>query len=220
MAEKRLVMMPWFPESFIASTRGWTLVERAVYRELLDAQWIQGVLPSDESELIRLCGASRTEWKKAWPVVKKKFTETADGLKNDRLESHRAKAISISTKRKIIGSIGGSKRQAIAKQLVEICSSKNQAELKHDSDSDTSVLRTGGEPPSVAVDREDPKSQMWNLGVQILGAKSRSVIGQACKRVGEVRVGEVLAQMAIDTKADPVSWFIAATTPKARGLVL
>jgi uncharacterized protein YdaU (DUF1376 family) len=62
----------------------------------------------------------------------------------------------------------------------------------------------------------DPRKQLWDIGVSILGDKSRSLIGAACKRVGEAKVAEVLAQMATSTKAEPTAWFIAATTERER----
>lgn len=96
----KLQMMPWFPESFVASTRGWNLTERAIYRELLDAQWIQGSLPDDEKELIRLAGASKAEWAKAWPIVRKKFVLDGGIYKNTRLEEHRIKATELHDKRR------------------------------------------------------------------------------------------------------------------------
>lgn len=55
--------MPWFPRDFASSTRGWPLVARAIYRELLDAQWDAGgssvgTLPADEQLLRAIAGAS------------------------------------------------------------------------------------------------------------------------------------------------------------------
>lgn len=118
-----LHMMPWFPGDFLASTRGWPLISRAIYRELLDAQWGQGALPPEPSDLRQIVGATPTEWRAGWSRVEPKFPVSADGLRrNYRLEQHRQKAVEIALKRAKIGRSGGlasgAKRQANAKQLL------------------------------------------------------------------------------------------------------
>lgn len=120
MAGNALAMLPWFPRDFIASTRGWPLLHRGVYRELLDAQWELGSLPDDVEELARICGASPEEFKIAWTRVSAKFVPAdGGGLINVRLEEHRAKALNIREKRAASGRAGGAasvqaKRQATA----------------------------------------------------------------------------------------------------------
>ena len=92
--------LKWFPRDFASSTRGWPLVARAVYRELLDAQWDiggsgAGVLPDDDLQLRELARASVAEWKVAWRFVSRKFPRVAaGGRQNARLEEHRKAAIS------------------------------------------------------------------------------------------------------------------------------
>lgn len=63
----------------------------------------------------------------------------------------------------------------------------------------------------------DPRKSLWDLGVNLLGTDARSVIGQAIKRVGEPKVGEILGQMAVRPPAEPKAWFIKAT--QERGVV-
>jgi uncharacterized protein YdaU (DUF1376 family) len=87
-----LFMMPWFPRDFMSSTRGWPLIARGAYRELLDAQWDMGELPIDQEELRLLCGATETEWATCWPRIEPKFPVNCAGRKNPRLEIHRQKA--------------------------------------------------------------------------------------------------------------------------------
>jgi uncharacterized protein YdaU (DUF1376 family) len=95
---KSLPMLPWFPASFLSSTRGWSVTARGIYRELLDCQWEQGGLPSDPKELQALIGATRPEWKE-WPRVESKFPVCADGRRrNPRLERHRLNSIERSHK--------------------------------------------------------------------------------------------------------------------------
>jgi len=135
-----LHMMPWFPRDFLAATRGWPLIARAIYRELLDCQWEQGGLPADPRELRDLVGATPAEWRAGWPRVAPKFSKGADGLlRNGRLEQHREKAVSIALKRAELGRRGGhakaANRLAIAKQLpgnpASNCSSRALASIQH-----------------------------------------------------------------------------------------
>lgn len=100
--------MPWFPRDFLAATIGWRLLDRALYRCLLDAQWELGALPHDEEELARIAGATKSEFDAAWPRVKAKFRSNAEGLlQNDRLEEHRQKALQIRDDKRRAGKAGG-----------------------------------------------------------------------------------------------------------------
>lgn len=95
-AEPRLQLasMPWYPRDFRSATLGWPLVARAVYRELLDAQWDVGGLPTDAEMLRAICMATPDEWRLAWPIVAPKFERGVDGrLRNLRLEAHRERAL-------------------------------------------------------------------------------------------------------------------------------
>jgi hypothetical protein len=60
-----LPMMPWYPRDFRSSTLGWPLIARAVYRELLDASWDAGGLPTDEHSLRTICGVTAAQWRAA-----------------------------------------------------------------------------------------------------------------------------------------------------------
>jgi uncharacterized protein YdaU (DUF1376 family) len=83
---------------------------------------------------------------------------------------------------------------------------------------DSEDLRSSAVGPPKGQPPPDPRKALWELGVSLLGAEGRSVIGQAIKRVGEPRVGEILGQMAAKPPAEPKSWFIKAT--QERGVVV
>lgn len=225
MADAKLLMMPWFPESFIAATRGWSFTERAIYRELLDVQWIQGSLPNDEKELIRLVGCSRKEWAASWPRVRQKFDLVDGELKNARLEEHRAKAISLRDKRRFGAQKTNAKRYGIdsdsarsaTRSATRTSLAQRDAQRSHDTDTEISVLRTDGKPSSI---ESDPRKEIFDLGVRILGEKHRSLVGKAVAQLGEARVGEILGGMAAKPPVDPVAYFAAATKPKERGVVV
>ena len=88
--------MPWYPSDFHGATRGWPLVARAIYRELLDAEWDLGDLPNDEDILRRIADTTRAEWRVGWPLVSQKFVLTEGGkLRNLRLQQHREIAINL-----------------------------------------------------------------------------------------------------------------------------
>jgi len=133
-----LFMMPWFPRDFLAATRGWRLIPRAIYRELLDAQWEQGGLPTDPGALRSLIGATPAEWRSGWAQVEPKFPIGADGLRrNRRLEQHREKAMQIAQRRAESGRLGGKAKAAStlanAKQMPGPVSSNCLASTQHNT---------------------------------------------------------------------------------------
>ncbi len=67
---------------------------------------------------------------------------------------------------------------------------------------------------AIPVDPPDPRKQLWDLGVSLLGESARSLIGKGIARVGESKVGSVLGDMAARPTADPKAYFVAATTPR------
>ena len=90
--------MTWYPRDFTSATRTWPLEARAVYRELLDAQWDAGgsgvgTLPDDEEQLRELARATPDQWRVAWRFVEPKFLRVEGGRRNPRLEQHRDAAI-------------------------------------------------------------------------------------------------------------------------------
>jgi len=90
MKNPQFAKMPWYPRDFASATRGWPLVARGVYRELLDGQWdLDGLLPDNEEVLRAMAGATPAEWKIAWPYVGPKFPIVPGGRRNARLEEHR-----------------------------------------------------------------------------------------------------------------------------------
>lgn len=140
MSDKSLMMMPWFPRDFMSATRGWSVTAKGVYRELLDAQWDMGELPVEPDDMKSVIGATDAEWAAAWPKVESKFPLNCSGRKNHKLEAHRLKAQSLSSKRAELGSRGGKARaQAIAKAIATPIA---QAELKHPSPSPSPSIRT------------------------------------------------------------------------------
>lgn len=222
MTNRRESFLPLFFGDFLAATAEWSGEERALYLLLLGYSWSLGSIPADTEKVQRLSGWDRKAFMKAWPAVASKFMEQDGRLVNARLEEHRAHSHEVSKRRAEAGSKGGSKSQAKGKQLLSNSEANARILLKHQSINDSEVLRTSGaEPPewSESGAPKDPKKALWDLGVSVLGEANRGVIGKACKRVGEPKVAEVLGHMAAEPKADPVAWFIAATSERKRGFV-
>jgi hypothetical protein len=90
----QMAKMPWYPRDFASATRGWPLVARGAYRELLDAQWDMGSLPDSEFEMRTIASATPVEWRVSWQYIERKFPVVAEGRRrNARLENHRRKAL-------------------------------------------------------------------------------------------------------------------------------
>ena len=222
MTNRREAFLPLFFGDFLAATAEWSGEERALYLLLLGHSWSLGSIPVDPEKVCRLSGWDRKLFMKCWLTVAAKFKEQDGRLINARLEEHRAHAQEVGKRRAEAGSKGGSKRAANSKLLPSNSQANAAFLLKHQSIHSSEDLRSSGaEPPTVPESGApiDPKKALWDIGVAVLGESNRAVIGKACKRVGEPRVAEVLGQMAADPKADPVAWFIAATSERKRGFV-
>src|SRR5262249_52667071 len=85
----------WFHRDFLAATQGWTLAQTGAYFLLLGAQWEMGPLTTDMAELATIARTTTKDFKVIWRKVGRKFTTTADGLVNERLEVHRQKALQL-----------------------------------------------------------------------------------------------------------------------------
>lgn len=179
IAAPRFAWMKWYPRDFSSSTRGWPLVARAVYRELLDAQWDAGgnetgTLPDDEEQLREIARASKTEWRIAWPFVEPKFQRVEGGRRNLRLEDHREAALrellgrqkgAEATNAKRWGNDRSPSRSAIAqRQLSE--SPPAPAPAPESS----GVLLTQDSRPRTARTRERPAYESDEFHKEVIGA--------------------------------------------------
>jgi uncharacterized protein YdaU (DUF1376 family) len=99
-ATARLAWYPFYTGDWLSETRGWSLVARAVYHELLNAQWDLGTLPRDPARLRALVAATSREWNTAWPFVAEKFPRVPGGRQNVRLEAYRQDALALRDRRR------------------------------------------------------------------------------------------------------------------------
>lgn len=76
-----------------------------------------------------------------------------------------------------------------------------------------------GEAPSVP-DPPDPRKAMFDLGVKLLGARHRGLIGKAVSQIGEKKVAEILGGMAVKPPVDPAAYFAKAIQPEERKVAI
>lgn len=72
-----LEWVKWEPKRWLTSEARMRMnaTERSIYRDLLDCQYVQGSLPSDERTLAGLAAVTEDEFKIAWQNVKKEFED-------------------------------------------------------------------------------------------------------------------------------------------------
>lgn len=217
-----LAMMPWFPRDFLSSTRGWTLLQKACYRELLDAQWDLGTLPADPDELRQLCGATPKQWFEAWEKVSTKFAAVdGGGVRNERLEMHRQKYVDIRQARIMAGKKGGhakalanaSNCQSVATDLPEQTSSSLLAVCSASIPSEEKSKNKNPAARASISENQDPDDFLiWTSGLELLGESKRSLMGKLVQTHGKEVVARKLGElMAMPEKPrDPAGYFIGA----------
>lgn len=110
--DKGFFWLPWFPRDFAASTLGWPLIARGIYRELLDAAWEMQGLPESPKDLREIVRASPQEWAKSWPLIEPKFPVGVDRRRrNPKLEQHRKQAIRTRAARRAGAAITNAKKR-------------------------------------------------------------------------------------------------------------
>lgn len=107
-----------FIKDWLSSTtvQRMSLVAKAIYIALLDAQWMQGFLDDDIDELRRIAGASESEWAQFSKFLDHCFPISEDGYRrNERMSDDRERAVSkIETNRKN-GGLGGRPKKTESK---------------------------------------------------------------------------------------------------------
>lgn len=108
--------VPFYSGDFARSTAGWPLITKAIYWQLLCAQWEQGPLPNNPEWLMRIAGCTEAQFTDAWPTVNPKFVLTPDGrLFNERMAEHVANWDRYRTQQSENGRKGGRETQQRAR---------------------------------------------------------------------------------------------------------
>lgn len=82
-------VFPLYYNDILGSCKTWSDEEFGAYMRLLIEQWDNGSLPKDYQRLTRIATSLST----TWSMLKSKFEETEDGLKNKKLELVRDKIL-------------------------------------------------------------------------------------------------------------------------------
>lgn len=97
-----------------------TLEEQGAYIRLLCHEWLEGSIPSNLSDLAKICGISRTRMSRVWRNVSSKFECGEDGARlcNARLEQYRNELLEKRSRQSQGGKEGAAKRWADEKPTV------------------------------------------------------------------------------------------------------
>lgn len=88
-----------------------SFAQRGMYLEMLLEQWENLTLPDDPVDVAGIIGGAVAEWKRAWPVLRRKFVTVAPGrIQNVRLEQERNSR----RRYKSAATVGGEARAASA----------------------------------------------------------------------------------------------------------
>lgn len=198
-----------------------TFLEDAAYNRLIDIYYDrEAPIPDGEAE--RLCRAGSAAEKRAVRQVLKEFFELRDGCwHHDRCDQEIAKLDAAAESARTNGKKGGRPKKE-TDSVIEMKPDGNPSGFESETGSkatprlqDSKTSKSGSAAPAI-----DPRKQIFDLGVSILGSDSRAIIAGAIKRVGETKVAEVLGHMAVSTKAEPRSYFIRSTTEPERQVAL
>ena len=207
-----------YPGDYARDTGHLSLTEHGAYSVLLDRYYSTGSLPAAQRELYVLCRAvSRIERAAVDKVLAEFFPEG----KNPRADEEIAKWNEKATQNREIGKLGGRPKR----------NPDGNPNGFHNETETVSERVPRNNPPRSQIPEEesksrsaaapvDPRKAIFDIGVTILGSGARSLIARGIKQTDEATVGAVLGEMATRPKADPKSYFVAATTPKQRGVVV
>jgi len=98
--QKTLPHFPFYPADFLSKTGRLTDEQVGAYIRLLCEQWIAGDIPlvdaNGDASALRMLSESID---RSWPYISKYFERDGNGMKNQRMEEVRLKAIDIYSKR-------------------------------------------------------------------------------------------------------------------------
>ncbi len=121
------------------------IAERGAYCDLLFFQWEMGHLPTDHDRLAQMIGVSRDEFEDLWDGIKHKF-EVIDGrYVNQRLESHRKKAMEKRDRQRA----GARKTNAKRQESLPLSDTPSDTHSEALTDTHTSTSISTGNKPMV-----------------------------------------------------------------------
>lgn len=102
--------MPWVDADFRRKTLRLTRLQKACYKNLLQACFdCEGELPDDDKLLANICEIDVRTFRKYKPVLTGFFYRTADGWRHQRIDDDLTKITRIRAQRSLAGQKGGLK---------------------------------------------------------------------------------------------------------------
>jgi uncharacterized protein YdaU (DUF1376 family) len=100
----------FYAKSWLSSTRVMSVAARGAYMDLLAWSWDNGPLPKADKAKAGIVGVSESQFKRLWSEFSLKWTDTASGFVNARLEQQRSSLHAFRQSRSENGRKGAAKR--------------------------------------------------------------------------------------------------------------
>lgn len=102
MSQTKAPAFQFYAQDFLTGTLDMTMEEKGIYITLLSIQWSKGEIPKERLGLL-----IHREWDKVPSLVKKKFTDLGDEVRNERLYLAKEKMDEFRKKQRVNGLKGG-----------------------------------------------------------------------------------------------------------------
>jgi uncharacterized protein YdaU (DUF1376 family) len=196
-------------------------LEDAAYSRLVDLYYDREA-PVPDAEAERLVRArSAAEKKAVRRVLGEFFTLVDGGWRHGHCDEEIGKYQTQAEANRDNGKKGGRPPKQ-TKVVTEQKPGNNPSgfDLESEKNLNPRIQESTNSKSGFAASVPDLRARLFDIGKELLGADSGSLIAKAIKHCGEQKVGEVLGQMALSTKAEPVRYFAAATMPKPKRVAL
>lgn len=129
-----------------------SMAERGMYLEMLLEQWENLALPDSPDECFQIIGGRLAEWRKAWPVLRRRFVvnDQGTGIFNIRLDFERSKQRSRARRSEDRGKLGAAARWSKSK-TGEKLHEPDTASIQQASPNDAPSIREDGFPIPIAT---------------------------------------------------------------------
>ena len=150
--QKTLPHFPFYPADFLSKTGRLTDEQVGAYIRLLCEQWIAGDIPlvdaNGDASALRMLSESID---RSWPYISKYFERDGNGMKNQRMEEVRLKAIDIYSKRVNAANARWSDDDANdnASGNASACATQNSKPITHNAEQKTQKEHKRFAPPTM-----------------------------------------------------------------------
>lgn len=217
---------------YLKDTSHLSLLEHGIYTRILDVYYTrESAIP--ETQVARLIGARSKDELSALQRILDEFFVLIDGAyRQGRCDKELLAIISKAEKNREVGKLGGrppktevKKEEIFDKKITMMVSENNQETTQMDIFPNPNETQATNHKPvtnNQLKTKEEasppPEVNLFTLADQL--GVPRSVLGKQIKIGGQSTCASALGQMLAQQVADPVPYFVAATTPKKRGVVV